>query len=158
MAWTYNVAQLATSVLFQVRLLIGDVLTTDQQLQDEEILYLISTRATNYGAAAECCLSLQAKFSRTVDQGAGNTRVNWSQMAKAYGLKAIEFENKAAKLGAAKAYSGGTSLSDMQIQELNNDRVAPQFAIGITDNLNMPVGPSGVETLSQTDGLGPPSS
>src|ERR1700756_3312731 len=37
-----------------------------------------------------CCRSLQAKFSRSVDQATDNTKTSFSQMAKAYGVKARE--------------------------------------------------------------------
>lgn len=146
MAWTYSVADLATSPKDQVRLLIGDTLTTDQQLQDEEIDYVLTTRGSLYGAAAECCRSLQAKFSRSVDQSAGGSKTMFSQLAKAYGIKAAEFEGKAAMSGAGLPYAGGISVADKRNQQQNPDRVTPQFQVGMDDNDFMPVGPAGNET------------
>lgn len=134
MTWSYNTSQLATNAKDAVRLLIGDVISCDPQMQDEEIVYIISTRATLYGAAADCCRSLAAKFSRSIDQQAGTSKLFYSQMAKAYTIKAIEFELKAALFGAAMPYCGGISLSDKQLQEMNTDRTLPQFTKGMMDN------------------------
>jgi hypothetical protein len=50
-------------------------LSTDQLLTDEEIVYLISTRGSLYGAAAECCRRFQAKFNRSVAQQAVQVHV-----------------------------------------------------------------------------------
>ncbi|MBV9984512.1 hypothetical protein [Bradyrhizobium sp.] len=133
---------LATSQKDQVRLLIGDTLSSDPQMQDEEINYLLTQRSSVYGAAAECCRSLQAKFSRSVDQATGNTKTSFSQMAKAYGVKAGEFEDKAAMAGAGLPYAGGISIADKLQQEQNADRVSPQFQIGMEDNL-LPIPPAG---------------
>ena len=147
MTWTYNAATIAGVPKDQVRLLIGDVIVGHPQLQDEEILFLITTRSSIYGAAAECCRSLQAKFSRSVDQVAGTSKIMYSQMAKAYAVKVNEFEAKAAATGAGVAYAGGISISDALVQELNQDRIPPQFNIGMDDNL-IPLGPTGNEPES----------
>jgi hypothetical protein len=143
--WTYNVAQLATSPKDQVRLLIGDTLNTDQQMQDEEITYHLSQRSSSWGAAAECCRTLQARFSRSVDQTVGTNKAMYSQLSKAYGVKAAEFEAKAAAGGAGVPYAGGISVADKIAQEQNQDRVQPQFQIGMDDDF-YPVGPAGNES------------
>ena len=132
MSWSYNPSQLAVNAKDAVRLLIGDVVSTDQQMQDEEIVYLGTQRGSIYGTAAECCRALSAKFSRSVDQQAGTSKVYYSQMAKAYSVKALEFDVKASY--SAMPYAGGISLSDKMMQDLNTDRVQPQFTIGIMDN------------------------
>lgn len=148
MTWSYNTNLLATNAKDAVRLLIGDVLDCDPQIQDEEIVYLISSRGTLYGAAAECCRALAAKFSRSVDQQAGTSKLFYSQMAKAYTVKAFEFENKSAQFGAAMPYSGGISLNDKQLQEMNTDRTLPLFTKGMMDN-TWPV-PSGDNETEET--------
>lgn len=134
MTWSYNPSLLATTAKDAVRLLIGDVLSCDPQLQDEEILYLISSRGSLYGAAAECCRALAAKFARSVDQQAGTSKLMWSQLAKAYTAKSIEFETKAAIFGTALPYAGGISISDKHMQEINMDRVIPEFTKDLNDD------------------------
>lgn len=124
---------LATNAKDAVRLLVGDVLNSDPQIQDEEIQYFVNLRGSLYGAAAEVCRALAAKFSRSVDQQAGTSKTFYSQLSKAYTLKAIEFDTKATMFGAAMPYAGGISLTDKQTQDLNSDRVKPQFGIAMMD-------------------------
>ena len=152
MTWTYTTSDLATSTKDQVRLLIGDTVSTDPQLQDEEISYFISMRSSPVGAAAECCRTLSAQYSRSVDSAAGGTKEAYSQMAKAYALRAAQFEAQAAAGGAGLPYAGGISVADKSSQEENSDRVSPQFSIGMDDNL-LPVPPAGNETSSDLSGL-----
>jgi hypothetical protein len=147
MTWTYTPEQLATSTMMQVRLLIGDTYTLDQQMQDEEINYFISTRSTLYGAAAECCQALAAKFSRSFDFGVGTTRTSLSQMQKQYTQKAIQFNDKASLAGAGMPYAGGISYKDMLISQLNLDRVQPVFNIGMHDD-EFPLAEQGPEPES----------
>jgi len=157
MTWSYNASLLLQgSAKDIVRLLIGDVVSTDQQMQDEEISYLASTRGTVYGAAAECCRSLANKYARSVDQQAGTSKTAYSQMSKAYAAAALRFENKAVLSGAALPYAGGISVSDKQLQDFNNDRVQPQFALGMTDNY-LPEPSSGHETIEVFAGTGMPN-
>ena len=145
--WTYNVTQLLTSPKDQVRLIIGDVVSTDPQMQDEEIGWFISTRASVWGAAAECCYALADKFSRSVDQAAGQSKVMYSQMAKAYAARAIALDVRAAMRGTGVPYFGAISISDMVNQMSNEDRSPPQMTVGITDNF-MPVPPAGGQMLA----------
>src|SRR5437016_3581644 len=99
MTWSYNPATLASTPKDQVRLLIGDIVTTDQQMQDEEIIFVLSQRSSILGAAADCCRALAAKFARSVDQAAGGTRLSYGQLARAYTVKANDYEAKAAMGG-----------------------------------------------------------
>lgn len=133
MTWSYNPSLLSQgSAKDLIRLLIGDVISCDPQMQDEEIVALASIRGSVYGAAAECCRSLAAKFSRSVDQSGGTNKILYSQLAKAYTIKANEFELKSTFVSIP--YAGGISLSDKQMQDLQNDRVQPEFIKGMTDN------------------------
>src|ERR1700722_13895684 len=110
MTWSYTVSDLATSAKDEVRFLIGDTLTTDQQVQDEEINFAISQRSSVWGACAECCRAPATKFSRSADTAAGGSKTSYSQLAKAYGAKALDFEAKAAMGGAGLPYAGGISV------------------------------------------------
>ena len=139
MSWTYSSSQLNLP-LYQVRLMIGDVMSCDPQLQDEEILYFISTRTTNYGAAAECCRSLATRMSRSFDQQAAGSKVYYSQMEKAYIDKAIKYEILAIQIGSATPYFGAVSLTDKENQEADFDRPEPMFELGMDDNY-LPVPP-----------------
>jgi hypothetical protein len=149
--WTYDPTQIGANPLYQVRVLIGDTVQTDQQLQDGEILYFLTLRPTAYGAAAECCRALAAQYSRSADYAAGMTSVKYSDMAKGYAARAAEFDAKAALSGAGLPYAGGISVADKRRNEASTDRLAPAFTIGMHDNF-IPGGPVGTETLDTASG------
>jgi hypothetical protein len=153
--WTYDVTKLSTSGKDALRLMIGDTFSVRQQMQDEEIVYFLSARSTLYGAAAECCRTLATRFSSSVDQQAGTTKIAYSQMGKAYQAKALQFEARAAMSGAAMPYAGGISITDKMMQELNMDRVQPNFNFGMTDN-TLPVSQAGNE-LEEETGISSPA-
>jgi hypothetical protein len=146
MAWTYDPSVIAATPLYQVRNMIGDTVQANPQLQDEEVRFWLSQRSSVWGAAAECCRALATQYSRSIDQTAGDTGVKYSQMAKAYASRATTFEARAAAMGSGTPYAGGISITDKINQELNTDRVDPQFNIGMTDDW-LPVGPVANETL-----------
>lgn len=144
MTWSYFPQQ--GRPLDEVRLNIGDTVAMDQQLQDEEILAILAVRPNIYGAAANCCRALAAKFSRSVTQKAAGATINYSDMSKAYALRAQQFEMQAAMVGSGMPYAGGISIADKTSQEQDADRVSPQFRIGMDDNV-FPVGPAGPPTV-----------
>jgi hypothetical protein len=151
MTWTYDVTALQTNTTYQVRYLIGDTLSTDPQLQDEEIAFSLTQRSSIHGAAAVCCRALANKFARSADQQAGDTRVAYSQISKAYAAKAIQLDVIAAS-GSTTPYAGGISITDLNNRQLDSDRVPPQFNIGMTDSAlpvpavgNAPDGGTGVD-------------
>lgn len=145
MTWSYSWDQLATNPVYAVRLEIGDIVSCDPQLQDEEIAYFISKRSSLYGACAECCRSLASKFSRSVDTAAGGNKASFSQLAKAYVKQTLLFEQRAALGGAGMPYAGGISVADMLAQMQNDDRVPSNFTVGMHENL-LPVPPTNPET------------
>jgi len=144
--WTYDPTQIAAKPLFQVRWLIGDVIQTDQQLQDEEIGFAVTQRPSIYGAAAECCRALSARLARQADTAQGDLHTTYSQRSRAYALRAAEYESKAAIRGGALPYAGGVGIADKQNQEADTDRVPPQFQIGMEDS-SLPVSSAGNQSI-----------
>lgn len=142
MTATYDITQLATSALFQVRLTAGDTNIAAPLLQDEEWTYFLSQRNTVYGAAALGCTALASQFSQQSDLATGSVRLTLSQKAKAYRVMALKFEAQAAS--GAMPYAGGISVTDKTNNQQDPDQVAPQFQIGMEDNL-LPVPPDGNE-------------
>jgi hypothetical protein len=55
MTWTYNASGLANSQKDRVRLNIGDTDESRQQMQDEEIAYVLTQETSTTLAAAACC-------------------------------------------------------------------------------------------------------
>lgn len=148
MTVSYDVEQLLTNTTYQVRLLIGDTKVKDAQLQDEEIAYHLTQRATNYGAAAECCRSIATGYAREADSVQGELRTLYSSKSRQYNLMAMQFETKSTLSGSGVPYAGGISITDKKNQEADTDRVAPQFNIGMDDNY-LPV--PAVGNLTQDD-------
>jgi hypothetical protein len=143
MAWSYDATRIATSPLFQCRRLIGDVLSGDQQLQDEEINYTLGKYSTVYGAAAELCRDIAAQFARKVDTVQAELRIMYSAQTKRYMDMARDFEMRS--LRGAVPYAGGISITDKTNVATDPDRVPPDFNRGEFDNL-LPVGPVGQQT------------
>jgi hypothetical protein len=148
MSWTYDSSQLESSTLMQVRYLVGDTKQTDQQVQDEEINFALSQRASIYGAAAIVCRSLASQLSREADTVDKDLRTVLSARAKAYSARASEYETKAVVRGGGMPYAGGISIADKIANEQDTDRVPPQFTINMDDNY-LPVGPVGNEGTPQ---------
>lgn len=141
MSWTYDASQLAGSAMMQVRFLVGDTMAADQQVQDEEVQFALSERPNIYGAAAIVCRSLASKLSRQADVVDKDLRTALSARAKAYSARALEYDTKAKIRATGLPYAGGISVSDKIRNELNIDRVQPQFNIGMEDNY-LPVAPA----------------
>jgi hypothetical protein len=145
--WTYFPTKLTTSPKDFIRFLIGDTVYTDQQLQDEEINAAIGFFGTNYlRVAGQLCQTLATKFSRSVDQAAGQAKAQYSQMAKAYADRAEAYLSQASAF--ATPYAGGISIADMLNNLQNTDRPDTAFAMGLTDNW-LPIAPAGNETTEQ---------
>lgn len=150
MTWTYDLSQLATSTLFQTRYLMGDTLSTDKLVQDEEIQFALTQRKSTYGAAATCCRALAARLSREADTVDKDLRDAISQRARAFMAMANDYESQAQFRSGAVPYAGGISISDRSQQIGNTDRVQPQFNIGMQDNY-VPDGIVGNEDLNSNN-------
>lgn len=146
MTFSYNLPILATSPKDVIRMMIGDTDPTNPLLQDEEIAYILSKRPNPYGAAAECCRSLAVRFASQVTTAAGDTKIAYSDITKAFAARAQAFESQAANSGAGLPYAGGISQSDKDSQVENTDRVQPQFVLGADDNF-IPVAPVGTNPV-----------
>lgn len=141
--WTYNPVLLSTSNLYQIRFLIGDTQQGDKLLSDTEITFTRTQYSNNWLAAAACCRAIALKLARVVDLGQGGLKMQYSQKSKAYQLLAVKLESDGYAKGAIGGYAGGISRADVQSQDTNTDRVQPEFTIGWTDNMVVPVGPVG---------------
>lgn len=138
MTWTYA-GDPSNSTLEEVRFLIGDTDTTDQQLSDEEINYLIAKHITAYATAIHACLALVAKYSRKVDKSVGDLRIGYSKLRDHYASLAKSLRVQAVAVeGAATPYAGGLSEDDKDSYEEDTDRVQPFFRREM-DDYNQPL-------------------
>jgi hypothetical protein len=129
MAWTYDPD--ITTDRDKVRLLIGDTITTDQQLQDGEIAFFLSEESNVYRAAARACQSLAALYARKVDKAVGDLKISASQRQKAYAALAKDLWIKGGVSGIPSA--GGVYVADKDSMADNDSIVHGQLRIGIHD-------------------------
>lgn len=135
MTWSYNTA--LTDEKDQVRLIIGDTDTNDQQLQDEEIdFFLTQAGDAIYDAALRCVRALQSKYSRLVNSSVESVRADYSERAKQYSALAaqlaIDAANASTTFGAPIVT--GISISEMDSQDQDTDRVRGYVRTGQYDN------------------------
>lgn len=120
-----------------MRFWVGDVTEATPQLSDEEIAYLLSLTGGNIlQAAIAGCLQLANRYSSQVDFAVETElRVDLSQRAQAYAKRAQELRDQSKVPGfgglVPVPYAGGISVSDVQRQEQDGDRVPPGFVTGI---------------------------
>lgn len=144
-SWTYNPAKLSTIPIYQVRRLIGDVLYSDQQMQDDELQFYIDTYGNVWAAAAAAARGLAAQFARLVDTVQGELRTLYGQRVKNYQMIAVSLDIQAKARSGSMVYAGAISQSDKESQVEDTDRVPPQFNIEMWDNL-LPTAPVGHQT------------
>ncbi len=133
MAWTYS-GDPAASHLDLVRFRIGDTDTTDQQLQDAEINYLLTTLSPLYAAAA-AAESLAAKYSRLVDKQIGKLQASFSQRAANYLALAKSLRAEAARKGVVMLVAG-ISVAETEAQNLDEDYPQPAFREDLMETYN----------------------
>lgn len=146
MTWTYTTAWLSgasssTTSMTQVRLLIGDTDVTRQQLQDEEILFVLTAQPTVNYAAADCADLLSAKYAFLVSSENSELRITAAARHKHYADLAGRLRKngpgttpggEGAGLYLAGVYAGGTSRRANEALD-NGDNVASPFSVGMDD-------------------------
>lgn len=128
MSWSYS-GNPASNTKDMVRFLIGDTITADQLLQDEEITAVLAGEPDVTKSAAICAESISAKYSRLADVAVGKTRISYSQKSEAYSRLSDKLTSEVASSKSLKAvpYAGGISVTDKDAQQLDSDRVDPMF-------------------------------
>lgn len=125
MTWTYT-ADPTSSDIDAIRLLIGDTVSTDPQLSDEELQWFLDTEGSVNGAAAAAVRSLIAKYARLVDKSVGDLSLSYSQRVAAYKALLATIERRQA-IGSAAPVVGGISRSRKDEVDADSDRVEPAF-------------------------------
>lgn len=141
MTFTYNNANLAASPKNRVRLLIGDTDDSRQQLQDEEINYVLTQQSSVTLAAAACCDILAAKYAFLVNTENGSLRLSAAARHKHY----LSLADRLRAGGAgnipgdatvhdARIYVGGVSQATKDTITEDSDAVVAPFRIGQDDH------------------------
>jgi hypothetical protein len=136
MAWTYSLDY--TNQINQCRSLIGDVDTTDQQLQDEELNALLTggqlAAGSIYLAAAQACELIASRYARQVTTKVGTLSAVLSDRMQHYRDRAKDLRRQNVRYGGVSPYLGGQSLADKVAIESNTDRRSPSFSVTTGDD------------------------
>ena len=124
--FTYNDDKLSVT-RNQVRLLIDDKNSTDQQFSDDEIDFFNDQEGNIYGAASVAALSLQFRFGGQADKTVGDLKISLSQKSDAYEKLAKTFAKKAEDKGTPQIFAGGLTISGKNTDRSNDDLVQPAF-------------------------------
>jgi len=135
MSWTYDTS--LPNDRDRVRLLIGDTLTQDQQLSDEELDAMLEIYGATISTAIAACRALAAKYARYADKWVGDLKILASQKSRAYFKLAEELQSAGSSaLGTALAVptAGGIWVGEKEMAESDADRVEPFFRRGMHDH------------------------
>lgn len=134
MAWSYDPSNLSTTTdagrLNIVRLLIGDTITADQQMQDAEITFSLAQNGdSTYMAASWACRTLASKFARMVTtQLDGALSANYSDLMMHYQQLADTLEYQGKTSGAALGVrAGGITKTSIEAARADTDRIEGSF-------------------------------
>ena len=134
MAWTYS-GDPAASEKDQIRFTIGDTDTTDQQLNDAEIAWLISARGSAAQAAPYAAEAIAAKLARESDSSKSVGDLSLSQSLSARSQKYYE-------LASRLAVQAGNL--DPPVPVANANALGPEFYVGQMDYLQTNPNESGL--------------
>lgn len=126
MSWSYS-GNPAASSRDAVRFAIGDTLTSDQQITDEEIDFVLSTQPSITLAAIECCDHLIGLYARLVSQSVGSISVSYAERQKNY----VGLRRRLAHRLAPVPYAGGISIADKTSNEEDTDWDYPSIYRGM---------------------------
>lgn len=129
MSWTYDPA--LSAARDRVRFMVGDTDSTDEQLQNEEIDYLLTTEVSETSAAIAACQALIAKYSRRVDRQVGSLKISSSKLVDHYTALVETLSVAAARRGVPTA--GGVYQSEKDAAAASDALVQPAIRRGIHD-------------------------
>lgn len=117
-----------SSPLDRVRFSLGDTNAKTAQFTDGEILALLEDAGEDpLAAALLACDALVAKYAGACDESVGSVSMAYSQKAAGYRALADTLRARLAK--RAVPYAGGISYADKRRQQMDRDRVQPQFSV-----------------------------
>lgn len=133
MTWSYS-GDPGSSNLDHVRFLLGDTNSSDPQLSNEEINFLLSENSDNvYAAATMGARALVSKFSRMVDKEIGDLKYKYSDLVKHY-ISLIDQWKRKAALSNITITAGGVFKSTGEADRSNSAILQPDFVSDQFDN------------------------
>lgn len=134
MTWTYDPALSADKD--KVRFLIGDTDTTNQLVADEAIATMLDMYDDTFSTAAALCDGLATKFARLPTITISGITIRGTERAEQFRITAASLRRQSVQ-GAPGALGvpsvTGTSVSDIQGNQQDTDRVPDKFEVGNMD-------------------------
>jgi hypothetical protein len=93
-----------------VRFLAGDVVETDWQVSDEEVVFALGQVGSNV-----------YRYSRETDEAAGDLKNTYSQRQKHYNSRAGELRRKYFEVTSVAPFVGGVSIAAKELQRDDSD-------------------------------------
>lgn len=132
MAWTYT-GDPASSPKDEVRFILGDIDSTDPQLTDEEINYVLGQYSNSIYISVVGLLDiLLLRYGRIVSESVGSVSIQYNQRYQAWLEMRRIFLEKSNMSGIP--YAGGISVADKATRAANSDRVTPAFSRDMMNN------------------------
>lgn len=141
MAWNYS-GDPSTSSKDGVRFLVGDTDSNDPQLQDAEILFLISQYTNIWKSAAYAARSIASKYARQISKAVGDLKLEYQQRQTAYTEMSRDFLKQAATR-TSLPFAGGISKADQKTDRLNPDLKQFVFTKNLFHYPGADAGPNG---------------
>lgn len=125
--WTYS-GDPSLNPRDAVRYYIGDTDSSNPQMFDGEIDYVLTQFPSPLYAAAQCARTMVTKVTKQVtSKKVGDLAISYSDAAKNWQTVADDLQAQAEMTGVS-LYVGGISRADMAAVDGNQDRVKPPFS------------------------------
>lgn len=121
-----------TTVLSQIRMKIGDTVSTDPLLTDEHILEVYANFPTVIAAAVECVKNIIARMARDADFSAGVISVQRSPRFQQFKDLLVQLEAESET--SLVVYVGGQSKAIEETYASTEDLKARVFRVGMDRN------------------------
>lgn len=114
-----------------VRFLVGDTDSSDYAITNDNVSFALTQAGDDvYLAAAICARALAGKYATYVDTKFEDVSSDYSQMSENYYKLATRLEAQSKKYGSrglGLPAAGGLTYSDIEANDLNDNRVQPKF-------------------------------
>lgn len=146
MTWTYNPALLTSTAtsgtLMRIRLTLGDTVSTQPQLQDEEILYAATGRTAINFIAADLADVLAARYAGQINTENSELRVSAAARHKQYFALADRLRKNGPGnfvggsgdgMILAEGHVTGQSVAEVETLLSNADTIVSDIYVGMDD-------------------------
>lgn len=134
MTFTYSSSSIGTN-LAKVRLRLGDTVSDDPLLTDEEINHFLDECNDDVRAAAlKSCRAIVAKHARTVNDSAAGINSSKTSKFQQYKDLLAELADDLQRSGDAQPFVGGISIDRSDTADQDADFRPQSFGVGMHDS------------------------